>query len=184
MTPAAPVPSPLVGRADLGVYGPLPSPAGHTDAELTALIGLLTTARPRVNSVTVGHSRDDASRAAAQAFADAWRARGGSVLAVANWPEQAASWLRPAQRFTAQPPDAWVVAAAPLGWVQMARRLRHSTTWAPGRTFAFASLAEPRAIALAGPDTLHGLRGATADGGTWEVQHGWLETQLPKNRIA
>ncbi|MFH9347781.1 hypothetical protein [Kitasatospora sp. NPDC017646] len=175
-------PSPLVRPGELGAYGPLPSPTGHTEAELATLLGLLSTSRPRMHTVAVGHSRDDASRATAQAFTDAWRARGGSVLAVTDWPEQAASWLRPARRFTSRAPDAWVVAAAPPGWVQMARRLRHSTTWTAERTFGFASLAEPRAVALAGPDTLHGLRGATADGRTWEVRHGWLTSRSPETR--
>ncbi|MBD0695500.1 hypothetical protein [Streptomyces sp. CBMA123] len=181
MSPATPSPSPLVRPAELDGSRPLPAPDGHTEAELAALLGLLTAARPRVHTITLGHSRDDASRAATEAFAEAWRDRGGSVLAVTDWPEQAASWLRPARRFTALAPDAWVVAAAPLGWVQMARRLRQSTAWAPDRTFGFAALAEPRAIALAGPDTLHGLRGATADGSAWEVRHGRLTTRLPQN---
>ncbi|MFJ4191923.1 hypothetical protein [Kitasatospora sp. NPDC089509] len=172
-------PSPLLRPTELAAYGPLPAPAGHTDAELTSLLCLLSTVRPRVHTVAVGHSRDDASRAAAEAFTEAWRARGGAVLAVVEWPEQAASWLHPAQRLTAPAPDAWVVAAAPLGWAQLARRLRHSTGWSPGRTFGFAALADPRAVALAGPDTVDGLRGASADGGTWEVLHGWQVTPLP-----
>ncbi|MFF2082059.1 hypothetical protein ACFVXG_45710 [Kitasatospora sp. NPDC058162] len=181
--PAPSLPSPLLRPADLSGYGPLPAPARPSDAELASLLGLLTTTRPRVQAVNLGHSRDEASRAAARAFAEAWRARGGTVLSITDWPEQAASWLRPAQRLTAQAPDAWVVAAAPLGWVQLARRLRHSTTWTPERTFGFASLAEPRTIPLAGPATLDGLRGATADGGSWEVRAGWLTTRPPQDGL-
>ncbi|MFD7180436.1 hypothetical protein ACFV90_10520 [Streptomyces sp. NPDC059904] len=168
--------SPLISPAELAAHGDLPRPSTHTDAELAALIRLLTPPKSRIETVTVGHSRDPASRAAADAFATAWTARGGKVLTIVNWPESAASWLRPATRLTAGLPDAWVVAAAPLGFAQLARRLRHSTDWDPSRTYAFASLGDSRLPALTGPDTLHGLRGATADGGTWEVRRGWVTT--------
>ncbi|MFG2176901.1 hypothetical protein ACGFMO_37005 [Streptomyces niveus] len=129
--------SPLIGADDLVAYGPdvtTEPGAPHAVAELDALIGLLTTPRSRIHSVAVGHSRDEASRAFAAAFADAWTARGGAVLAVVDWPESAAPWLR------------------------------HSTAWDPARTVAFASLLDSRVPALAGPDTVHGLRGVTADG--------------------
>ncbi|MFE0019570.1 hypothetical protein [Amycolatopsis sp. NPDC059021] len=171
--------SPLIPAADVAEYGGVSSPASHTDAELAALAGLLTRPRPRIETVTIGHSRDDVSRSTAAAFAVAWRARGGTVLAVADWPETAASWLRPAQRLTAENPDAWVFAAAPLGFAQLARRLRHSTGWDPARSFAFAALRDSRVPALAGDDVLHGLRGASADGATWEVRHRWVVSYPP-----
>ncbi|MER7766970.1 ABC transporter substrate-binding protein [Kitasatospora sp. NPDC096140] len=142
----------------------------HTDAELASLVGLLTADRAGVETVAIGHGRDDASRAAAHAFAETWQARGGTVLARVDWPEDAASWLRPARRLTAQTPDAWVIAAAVPGFARLARRLRRSTDFDPARAVAFASLGDPRLPALAGPGTLDGLRGATADGGTWEVR--------------
>ncbi|RSS49908.1 hypothetical protein, partial [Streptomyces sp. WAC06614] len=168
--------SPLVGAGELGAYGELPVPGPHTAAELDTVLGLLAGPRSRIAAVSVGHGRDRASRAAAEAFGAAWRARGGVVLAVVDWPESAASWLRPARRLTAQVPDAWVVAGAVAGWAQMGRRLRHSTDWDPYRTVAFASLYDPRLPALAGPGVLHGLRGATADGDTWEVSGGWVRS--------
>lgn len=172
--------SPLIGAADLACYGDgLPAPAPHTAIELAALTDLLARSKPRIETVAVGHSRDAASRIAAQACAAAWTVRGGTVLTVVDWPETAASWMRPATRLTADTPDAWVVAAAPLGFAQLARRLRHSTAWDPARTFAFASLQVARLPALAGPDTLHGLRGATADGGTWDLRHGWVTSYPP-----
>ncbi|MGW6513063.1 hypothetical protein ACWGCP_37090, partial [Streptomyces niveus] len=143
--------SPLIGADDLVAYGTddLTTEPGapHTVAELDALICLLTAPRSRIHSVAVGHSRDEAT------------ARGGAILAVVDWPESAASWLRPARRLTAGLPDAWVVAATPLGFAQLARRLRHSTAWDPARTVAFASLLDSRVPALAGPDTVRGLRG-------------------------
>ncbi|MFE0699545.1 Ada metal-binding domain-containing protein [Streptomyces sp. NPDC058872] len=171
--------SPLLTADEEGSYGELPLPAPHTEAELAALTGLLTAPRSRISTVVIGHSRDTASTAAARAFAAGWEGRGGQVLAVVDWPESAASWLRAARRLTAQTPDAWVVAAAGPGFAQLARRLRHSTDWDPSRSYAFASLADARVPALAGPATLHGLRGATADGGTWEVRGRWVVSVPP-----
>lgn len=133
----------------------------------------------RIETVSVGHSRDDASGTAAEAFTTAWQAGGGTVLAVVDWPESAASWLRPATRLTRQTPDAWVIAAAPLGFAQLARRLRRNTDWAPDRTVAFASLQDTRLLALAGADVLDGLRGASADGGTWSARRGWVTSWRP-----
>ncbi|MFD3573409.1 hypothetical protein [Streptomyces sp. NPDC058644] len=171
--------SPLIGAAEQAAHADLPAPAPHTDAELAALIGLLTQPKARIETVTIGHGRDTASRAAAEAFTAAWTARGGTVLTTVSWPETAASWLRPAIRLTAEAPDAWVLAAAPLGLAQLARRLRHSTDWDPARSYAFASLQDSRVPALAGDDVLHGLRGATADGATWDVRHRWVTTYPP-----
>lgn len=164
MSPAA-----AVGEAAL---------ATHTTAELAALLGLLAAARPCVRTLAVGHGRDPASRAAATAAAEAWEAAGGDVLAVVDWPEEAASWLRPARRLTAGAPDAWVVAGAAPGFARLARRLRQSTGWAPDRTYALASLGTSQVVELAGADTVHGLRGASADGGTWQMSRGWI-THFP-----
>ncbi|MEU9235187.1 hypothetical protein [Streptomyces subrutilus] len=152
-------PSPLIGPAEAAAYAALPPPVPHTRAELDALLTLLTRAGSR--TVVIGHSRDSASRAAASAFATTWRSQGGEVLDTVDWPEQAASWLRPARRLTAHTPDAWVIAAAPLGWAQMSRRLLRSTSWTPYRTCAFASLAPL-------PSNPDGLRGATPEGAVWE----------------
>ncbi|MFF7453348.1 hypothetical protein [Kitasatospora sp. NPDC008115] len=147
-------------------------PAAHTAAELDALVGLL----PRSATVVIGHGRDEASTAAARAFAARWQAGVGSVLDVVDWPEQAASWLRQARRFTAPAPDAWVVAGGPRGWAGMSRRLRRSTDWDPARTAGFASAGSALAAALAGPGTLDGLRGATADGRTWQLGDGGAQS--------
>ncbi|NUU21501.1 MAG: hypothetical protein HOV68_08295 [Streptomycetaceae bacterium] len=142
-------------------------PAPHTADELAAIISLLDASI--AGTVVVGRGRDAASEQAARAFVDAWGERGGTVLAVVDWPETAASWLRHAQRFTSGTPDAWVVAAGPHGWARMSRRLRHSTDWDPGRTFGFASTGTITAVELAGAATLRGMRGASADGRTWSV---------------
>ncbi|MFI6846442.1 hypothetical protein OG535_36165 [Kitasatospora sp. NBC_00085] len=157
--------SPLAPRP--GGHPPPPEP--HTEAELFALLGLLASPRPRIGMVVIGHGRDAASVAAANAFAGVWRGAGRTVLAVVDWPEDAASWLRPARRFTAATPDAWVVAGGPQGWSRMSRRLRHSTDWDPARTFGFASTGSITAVELAGAATLSGMRGAAADGGSWRI---------------
>lgn len=117
------------------------------DAELAALLRQLTTSRPEIELVSVGHSRDETSRRIAEDFVAAWRDTGREVLTVVDWPETAASWLRPAKRFAAGPPDAWVVAATPLGWTRLVRRLRE-TAWDPQRTFAFAGLDDPEVGAV------------------------------------
>ncbi|MEU6344019.1 hypothetical protein ABZ883_24105 [Streptomyces sp. NPDC046977] len=163
-------PSPLLAAGDLAALAGAAAPAAHTAEELAAVLGLLGGARV----VAVGHSRDAASRDAAAAFSAAWRTAGREIAAVVDWPEEAASWLRPAQRLTADAPDAWAVAAAPRGWAQLVRRLRHSTGWDPARTVGFAALGDPRVAAATGAAALQGLRGAAADGGVWRFDRGWV----------
>jgi hypothetical protein len=171
--------SPLVPAADLARHGPTAPPARPTAPELNALLGLLTRPRHGPRTVAVGHSRDAVCRAAAHAFTAAWEEAGGTVVATVDWPESAASWLRPAGRLTAGAPDAWVFAATVTGFAQLARRLRHSTDWDPRRSHAFAALADPHLPALAGPPTVDGLSGATADGGTWQLRGHALITLPP-----
>ncbi|MBB5937051.1 hypothetical protein [Streptomyces zagrosensis] len=178
----------------------------HTELELRALIALLHDQRPRVRSVSIGHARNSAARAAARAFAAAWRADNAfgrtedsagaareaadnidaaidehTVLAVVDWPEQAASWLRQARRFAAGAPDAWVVCGAPAGWARMARRLRLSTDWSPAHTYAFASLGTADMVELAGAQTVEGLRGVTSQGGHWEISRGGITLLSPRS---
>ncbi|MFC8717834.1 hypothetical protein [Kitasatospora sp. NPDC057198] len=175
--------SPLIRRPD--GWPPTP-PNVHTEAELACLITMLTEARspdrPPIRSVAVGHGRDDASRAAARAFVEAWQPAHGAVLAVVDWPEDAASWLRQARRLTAGAPDAWVVAGAARGWGQLSRRLLHSTDWRPDRTFAFASIGDAAAVGPAVADILDGLRGASADGGGWCLAGGLITRHEPSGR--
>ncbi|MFI6043767.1 hypothetical protein ACIA8C_19205 [Nocardia sp. NPDC051321] len=154
---------------NLALSTPCPAPPPHTDAELERLLVMVQQQHRNGTTVSIGHSRDANSAAAANAFASAWRERGYRVSAVVDWPEDAASWLRQARRLTAGEPDAWVIAAAVKGFVQLSRRLVHSTRWTARRTFAFAALADPRCGALAGPEVLHGLRGATSDGASWAI---------------
>jgi hypothetical protein len=125
-----------------------------TPLELEALLGLIGPAR----HIVIGTAADAASRADGERVAEAW---GGEVLATVTWPEVAASWLRQARRFAAPEPDAWVVSATPAGWAGMTRRLLLSTSWNPHRTILTSALAG---------FALPGLRGARADGTTWETR--------------
>jgi hypothetical protein len=156
-------------------------PVPHGEPELAAVIALLRADRPRIRIVTIGRGRDQASRAAAESFAAAWSELPDAEVAdVVDWPEQAASWLRAARRITAGHPDAWVVAAAPIGFTQLARRLRMSTEWRPDRTFCFADTVNPHTAALA-RDALDGVRGVTRDGRTWLSTDGELRVlQSPR----
>jgi len=122
-----------------------------TSPELETLLSLLAGAR----HIVIG--TDFTSRTDADRIAAVW---GGLVLATVTWPETAASWLRQARRFAAPEPDAWVVSATPASWAGMARRLQLSTAWSPHRTFATSALAGY---------PIPGLRGAHADGTTWET---------------
>lgn len=126
-------------------------PAPHTEAELADLLRRLAGRR----TLAIGHGRDRASTAAAHALAAAWP---GEVVAVVSWPEQAASWLRPARRLTEHAPDAWVVAGSAPGWAGMRERLLRSTDWEPERTYAFTSLAD----AITDPDQDEGAWWAAA----------------------
>jgi hypothetical protein len=146
--------------------------SGPTGAELRRVTELAL--RRGARSVAVGHGRSAAAAAAVTEFARRWEAGGGTVLIVVTWPEEAASWLRQATRLAAADPDLWIMAGPPRGWAQMTRRLLWSTPWQPGRTLAFAALGTQRAIGLVGAHNLHGLAGATADGGTWTVCNGNL----------
>ena len=71
------------------------------------------------------------------------------------------------------------MAGPPRGWAQVTRRLLWSTPWQPGRTLAFAALGTQHAIGLVGAHNLHGLAGATADGGAWTICNGNLRLAPP-----
>ncbi len=124
--------------------------------------------------VTLGHGRSATAVRTMAAFTRRWEARGGIVLDVVTWPEEAASWLRQATRFAAADPDLWIMAGTARGWAQMTRRLLWSTPWQPGRTLAFAALGTRLAVGLVGAHNLQGLAGVTADGGTWKVRNGYI----------
>jgi len=151
--------------------------ADATDAELSRMVQLALGRDAR--NVAIGRGRSLAAAAAAAGFARRWETANGAVLDVVTWPEEAASWLRQATRFAAADPDLWVMAGAPAGWAQMTRRLLWSTPWQPARTIAFASLGTGHAIGLVGACNLAGLAGATAEGGSWAISHGRLQTTPP-----
>lgn len=151
--------------------------------ELAAVIGLLERLDARL--VAVGHGRDLRSRRAAERFSEAWRAsrdRDGvhrEVATTVDWPAQAASWLKPARRFTDAAADAWVVADATPGWAGMSKRLLASTRWEAARTVAFSGLDRQLSGAVLERGEFDGLVGVDADGGLWFVEHGNLIRHEP-----
>jgi hypothetical protein len=153
--------------------------AGHlaesqaTDAELSRLTELALGCDAQ--AIALGSGNSPAAATAMASFARRWEAAGGTILCTVTWPESAASWLRPATRFTAADPDLWVMAGPAAGWAQMTRRLLWSTPWRPERTLAFAAIGTPDVIGLVGAHNLPGLTGATATGGTWRISNGILQ---------
>jgi hypothetical protein len=128
-------------------------------------------------TVAIGRGRSAAATRAASGFARRWEASTRAVLCVVTWPGNAASWLRQAVRFAAANPDMWVMSDPSGGWAQMTRRLLWATPWQPERTIAGADIGTSQAIGLVGAANVSGLAGATADGGTWEVRDGKLDTR-------
>ncbi|ASW57373.1 hypothetical protein CIK06_02480 [Plantactinospora sp. KBS50] len=149
---------------------------------MCCLVRLVTAACGPSGNVVVGSGRTPAGRDRAAAITAVWSATGGQVTDVVSWPEEAASWLRHARRFTASTPDVWIVAGPLPGWAGMCRRLYDSTDWNPARTFGFADLADVRLGVAAGWKRVAGMRGALADGGTWTASFSGLITRGPSSR--
>jgi hypothetical protein len=141
-------------------------PGHHTRAEIHQLTTLLCAAR--VRRIAIGHGRHCTSIAAAAAVNAAWAELGGVVEQIVSWPDDAASWLRPARRLVTGQPDAWIIADNPAGWAQLAPRLAEHDCWSPARTFGCAALGNPVLLDLTG-EVLTGMTGATADGGGWRI---------------
>ncbi len=141
-------------------------PRPHTGAELDRLLHMLHNAK--TSRIAIGHGRHPASAAAAAALYDAWTEIGNPAIMI-SWPVDAASWLRPARRLTAERPDAWVIADTAAGMAQLAVRLAGQGDWSPSRTLGFASTASPDLISLTGA-RLSGMTGATSDGGSWLIR--------------
>jgi hypothetical protein len=141
------------------------------DAELRTVLALVNARDAAL--VNIGHGRDAASVARAEAFTAAWQELGGQVGIVVSWPARAASWLRQARRFAAGPPDVWVIADLAGTWAGIAGRLEVQG-WSARRTIAFSGLADPALPGLAGGETVEGLCGAGADGTEWTVFDGRL----------
>ena len=167
--------TPLLRRAEVALLTGIKS-LPHTQKELQALMNMLTTERPYIESITIGHGRDQASTIVARELASLWEATGGFVLKIIDWPEEAASWFKPAKRFTDETPDAWIVTGPILGWAQMSCRLKRSTDWDPSKTFGFSSVADSRFFNIVGLRTLEGMRGVLNDGTSWRLSDGQFIT--------
>ncbi len=155
--------------------------SGPADAELSRMTELAL--RRGARSVAIGRGRSAAAAAAATAFASRWEASGGTVLTVVTWPEEAASWLRQANRFAAADPDLWIMTGPPCGWAQMTRLL--AVVDSPGSLTVLSlspcSARRARSGSLA-PTTCTAFAGATADGGTWTICDGSIHA-LPGDTV-
>ncbi|MEO6956933.1 MAG: ABC transporter substrate-binding protein [Antricoccus sp.] len=152
-------------------------PAPHTDEEVRALVAMLSAAA--ASTICVGHGRHATSRATARAIADAWAGHGGTVVGSVDWPEHAASWLKPARRLVETQPDAWVIVDTPAGCAQLAGRLAEHESWSAARTFGTASLDTPYAAALSAFGVLDGMRGVTSRDASWRIGYGLLIHEAP-----
>ncbi|HFK1529853.1 TPA: hypothetical protein ACGXM6_003619 [Bacillus cereus] len=184
--------SPLIENLDKIELKQLKSPSPKNEIEIHTMMNLLTSVHPPIESITIGHGRDEASRDIAYAMAELWETKGGSegaggyVLNIVDWPEEAASWLRPATRLTDGEPDAWIVTGSLLGWIQMCRRLYKDTNWDAQRTFGFSPLANPLMFTYAGKtiegqSILEGMRGILSNGDMWYIENGRFTISLNSN---
>jgi hypothetical protein len=143
MTPSAWTPpgrSPRIPEHTLAHYpNSVRSARRHTGPELSRMVAMLKQAG--ADYIAIGHGRHPASVSAARALHAAWTTAGGSALDMVDWPETAASWLRPARRLTAGDPDAWVLADSIAGCAQLLHRLAQQANWTPARAVGFAGLA-------------------------------------------
>lgn len=181
--------SPLIENTEKSILKQSKSLIPQKEIEMGTLMNLLTSVHPPIESITIGHGRDNVSKEIAYAIAELWETKGGSegkggyVLNIVDWPEEAASWLRPATRFTNEEPDAWIVTGTLLGWIQMCRRLYKDTNWNAQRTFSFSSLATPHMLKFAGESIdglsiLEGMRGSLPYGGMWYIENGKIHKNL------
>ena len=150
---------------------PRPEPRGSiTAAEVAALVAL---AQARsAERIAIGSGRDPVAVDATRAIADAWVLAGGEIAVKLAWPEEAASWLRHAKRFTADEPDLWIMSGPTLGWPQMTRRLLWSSPWDPARSLLTGTLSEPAALELVGLHNRSGIAGVTSTGTAWRLVDG------------
>lgn len=103
------------------------------------------------------------------AVGSAWTQFGGTIVDTVDWPQRAASWLKPARQLVRTDPDAWVIIDNPAGCAQLVLRLAEHEDRSPIRTYGTASLDSPDLAALTGFDVVTGMRGVTAEGGSWRT---------------
>lgn len=146
---------------------------------LYRLLAWLEECDSEIYSLSIGHSRETPARQMATELSLLWqssptwvRPEGGSVLRTVDWPETAASWLRPAQRFARPVPGNWVVLGDFASWLPMSQRLAAQPGWDAAKTFALFSN-DAQLLAHSGwPAALEGLRGLLTTGSRWEVAGG------------
>lgn len=121
--------------------------------------------------IVIGSGRGPNARAAADRLETLWLERGGTVEDRLDWPEHAASWLRPATQLAGSRADLSLVVGTGRGWMQMMSRLLWSTDWRPSSTIVVAadgSAVSPVLVAIHGWD-LAGLTGTDRGGDLWTL---------------
>lgn len=138
--------------------------------ELTGLVDLAS--RRGARHIAVGSGRDPEALAFADDFTALWNEAGGEVVKAVTWPEEAASWLRQATRFSAAEADLWIMTGPAAGWAQMTRRLLWSTGWRPENTLVTTAAGSRKALDLVGLHNLEGLAGLNSRGIRWTIRDG------------
>jgi len=127
-------------------------------------------------SLSIGHSRDDASNAIAEALAESWqltltwvRVEGGFLIRQVDWPETAASWLAQATELNKDRPDAIVIISSASSGIAVLKRLADQKNWSASRTFCLFNDTEDPQKYMADLIFYEGLKCITKDGKRWIV---------------
>ncbi len=110
---------------------------GIRDRVLLSLLAEVS--RRGAHRIALGHARTEQAAAEVALLGRLWETMGGEIVGVTSWPEEAASWRRPALSLAAGSPDLWVVSDEGQGWARMIVRLAAETEWSSARTLTFGS---------------------------------------------
>lgn len=166
------------------------APHPHTTAEVDAIISFARSLR--AGWIAIGTGRHPASTATSAELIRRWADAGGEVTALSSWPDQAASWLRPAQRLVDSGAQAHVIIDNPLGAAQLLIRLAEHEAWTSHNTILTASAIPDTVLGLLvdHPRSHHlwtqlvGLHFATPDGEILRLNRSWDLTLNEENRGA
>ena len=83
--------SPLIENTEKSILKQSKSLIPQKEIEMGTLMNLLTSVHPPIESITIGHGRDNVSKEIAYAIAELWETKGGSegkggyVLNIVDW---------------------------------------------------------------------------------------------------